>query len=223
MSNSAAVLLLLSAVLGEAFSLECFTCNVTSHESLSQCTSSKTCTPEQDRCITITTETNFGVISPASKINYFSKSCGMKSDCDKTFTITAKDVIQTSIISCCDRDKCKPNDVTFPKKNQEKNGVTCPSCNEKNAETCKTTVSMECTGDEKQCASYTFNMKNGTTDSVYTWKGCAKETACNIGNAALLPGAPVTVKTYACSRAPSLLQNMLFPVAYGLVILKLLS
>ncbi|XP_075462558.1 phospholipase A2 inhibitor and Ly6/PLAUR domain-containing protein-like [Ascaphus truei] len=215
MISSVMLLWFLSAMLGEGFSLDCFHCNITG---VNQCPgTSKTCSSGQDSCISTYTESTV-----ASVKKVFIKSCGVTKDCEQTFSMTAPTTQQMSVTACCKTNQCIPVIPTLPSKNTTSNGVSCPACYEQ-TENCKAKTNTDCTGAENKCISYTATVKTGTTNVTYSVKGCATERMCTLGEQAILPGAPVTVKMFQCSHAPSLLPSMLFPAVSGLLFLKLHS
>ncbi|KAM4652912.1 phospholipase A2 inhibitor and Ly6/PLAUR domain-containing protein-like [Discoglossus pictus] len=219
MSPSLAVLWLLSAVLGEAFSLECLHCNGTGGTS---CTPSlKICPIGQDQCVTTYSEGNLTLIFIAKPSQFVQKSCGVQADCDRSFSMTTNNTEQTSRTKCCTTKGCTTQVSLIPK-SLSKNGVMCESCFER-GEKCNSIGQIECTGLETSCIQYTANIIHATNNYMVTAKGCATPTMCTMGTKSIFPGANVTVTHWVCSQAPSFLPSILFPVMSGLLWLKLLS
>ncbi|OCT57133.1 hypothetical protein XELAEV_180039611mg, partial [Xenopus laevis] len=104
MSSGAVLLLLLSAGLQSAFSLECYNCSFSVKDN---CTTATTCVNGRNQCVLTITEGNIasGIVTPTK---YFSYSCGMKDDCDKKFSMSVNNTMQRSHTFCCSEEKCRP-------------------------------------------------------------------------------------------------------------------
>ncbi|OCT73254.1 uncharacterized protein LOC108696804 [Xenopus laevis] len=214
MSSVAVLLLLLSAGLQSAFSLECYNC---SYSIKDDCTTANMCSNEKNRCVLTVTESN---ISTATPTKYFSYSCGMKDDCDKKFSMSVTNTMQRSYTFCCSEHKCRPTNTETPKVKTEKNNLKCSHCFESNTDKCKNTTEVDCTGDEDKCFTYSYSYRN----TAFVARGCMQSSMCDTKNVLIFPGIPnYTQKLLECSGAPSVLPHLLGPVAYGLVLLKLIS
>ncbi|KAE8594175.1 hypothetical protein XENTR_v10019479 [Xenopus tropicalis] len=215
MSSVAVLLLLLSAGLQSAFSLECYNC---SYSTKDECATINICSNGKNQCLLTVTESN--ISNTGLPFKFFTYSCGVKEDCDKKFSMSVNNTVQRSDTTCCNTDKCKPQRSEPPKISAQKNKLQCPYCSESNTDKCKNTATMECTGDENKCFTYSYSHRN----TPYAMQGCMQTNMCETNNPLVLPGSSqFTKKTLVCSHAPSVLPSLLGPVAYGLLLLKLIS
>ncbi|KAM8926995.1 phospholipase A2 inhibitor and Ly6/PLAUR domain-containing protein-like [Pelodytes ibericus] len=215
MSSALTVLCLLASVLGSAFSLECVHC---SSNTSNPCTGTKkVCATGQDQCISVYTESNI----QSDKLMSYSSSCGVSKDCNQMYRMTFNHTSQYKVTKCCNTTVCNPVRMNFEEK-KEKNSVTCPYCNEKN-DKCKTTVPVQCMGDEKECLTYSYQVLEAGKNVTRTVKGCATKNLCEKKPESIFLGNEMFPLSVDCNGASSILSSLLLPSVSGVLFLKLLS
>ncbi|XP_053331352.1 phospholipase A2 inhibitor gamma subunit B-like [Spea bombifrons] len=164
------VLCLILSLVASGYSLSCIECY--SNTGVSCTGPSKICQSNDDVCMS-------GIFS-LGEIGLFGRSCEQdKSSCGVSGSITHNQGTVQLATACCNTDNCSPASLNLPPTNAPKNGFTCSVCNEVDAVKCTAFVTVECTGQEKNCANVVMKANAQSVSSV---AGCATESICTFGN-----------------------------------------
>ncbi|MEE6515524.1 hypothetical protein FKM82_024357, partial [Ascaphus truei] len=145
------VLCVLSALVATGYSIACKQCVDTHNE---KCAASYKKCPLNNVCMASYIEN-----TAAGKVETVSiRSCAPRSKCGMSGSISNHAFKSKISITCCYINSCTPLIPTLPDDNNQKNGVTCPSCTSEDSDNCYTSETIECTGDEKKCVLKTTNM-----------------------------------------------------------------
>ncbi|XP_069496970.1 phospholipase A2 inhibitor and Ly6/PLAUR domain-containing protein [Ambystoma mexicanum] len=212
-----AITCFLAAVISGGYSLICDTCTNANGDS---CTgAAQTCDASQDTCIFTLTETR----TPKEKTQSFAKSCGKSKDCKLLSSMSNEQVKIMSTSKCCNTDRCTPEPVSVPRRDEEANGIVCPACYTSSTEECTGQGTVQCKGVENQCIKYGMPVATGA-DAPYAIRGCANKIMCDTKGKLAFPSITAELKKFECSHGSHLQHNFSFSALIGLLLLlKLLS
>ncbi|KAM4652637.1 phospholipase A2 inhibitor and Ly6/PLAUR domain-containing protein-like [Discoglossus pictus] len=205
-----------TALLTVGAALECEVCYTLNSKSCSghyeTCESSK----GDDRCMVTLTETSVGSLKSA----LLEKSCGSAYKCTHPSSMTAKGYQVSVITKCCDTDYCNNGTMDLKITNATLNGVACPSCFAKDYESCDPEATVNCTGDENQCITFTASRHRGSTIKL---AGCASASMERSQGRAAFQGSSVDISGFKYSNRGEYLHcSPLLPPLVLIVIVKIL-
>ncbi|XP_040277052.1 phospholipase A2 inhibitor and Ly6/PLAUR domain-containing protein-like [Bufo bufo] len=182
------LLVICSALLMAGAALECEVCVSLNSNSCSG--HYELCKSPQSRCLVTLTETTLKDGNGEMKSAVLEKSCGSFYNCSHPATLTTEKFRVRVTTKCCNQDYCNNGTMDWKQTNSTVNGVSCPSCFEKNSQSCDVKTHINCTGDEMHCVQYLASRKEGSTITV---AGCASESMKKSEGRAAFQGSSVTV------------------------------
>lgn len=178
-----------SALLTAAAALECEICYAINSNTCSG--HYEICKSPQSCCMATLTETSLTEDTGEMKSAVLEKSCGSAYKCSHPATLTTKEFRVRVTTMCCTQDFCNNVTIDWKKPNSTQNGETCPTCFERNSQTCDVKSHVNCTGDETHCVHYSATRDGGSTITV---AGCASESMEKSQGSAAFRGSSVAVR-----------------------------
>lgn len=138
----------------------------------------------------------------------FSRGCAERQHCGKSgvFAVPAGKYRFSS--NCCESDNCTPSIPMLPSVNYTYNGKSCPYCLSDSSIGCKSDETMQCMGDENNCALENSEVTGGSDTYKLSVRGCATKGYCDMGTQISESGG-VKVKTVVKCGASTALYSAL--------------
>ncbi|KAM4651961.1 uncharacterized protein O3C94_014286 [Discoglossus pictus] len=142
--------------------LRCMTCQSTNGL---DCSGSFTICDSNEVCASTFTQSTDGTMTVV-------RGCASPTFCDQSFTLLNGNTKVKISSSCCNTEGCKP--IT---PNMVGNGLHCSSCYAEGSTKCSQTTTIECTGNEKKC--YSYSLSSGFSANQIYVQGCTSERLCS--------------------------------------------
>ncbi|KAM4014846.1 phospholipase A2 inhibitor 1-like [Anomaloglossus baeobatrachus] len=155
--------------------------------------------PKGDRCITISEE-----YCNHKTIRSIYKGCSGNIPCDEKPYGKANNYVYLMVSTkCCDTDYCNNQSFEMPK-DDEPNGVVCPSCYEPNTvKECIPQNEMMCRGQDDNCVTFSgqFLEPDGFV-ACYSLKGCMSALGCKMDLSQLIGAQLLNQTIFKCTKSP---------------------
>ncbi|XP_071969516.1 uncharacterized protein [Engystomops pustulosus] len=148
------------------------------------------------------------------------RTCVLTSECNFTGTLRLKEGHIQLATSCCDKDRCIPNEPKFPAVSTKVNGLVCRSCSSLSSNWCYTSDTVQCTGNEDRCLLQATEIKGSVSTS---FRGCATKSLCDLGSQTqTIEGVTTKVKFVCTDGGISVHTAVLAPAIVCLLLLNFL-
>ncbi|XP_077312647.1 phospholipase A2 inhibitor NAI-like [Lithobates pipiens] len=106
------------------------------------------------------------------------RTCAPQDACNVSGSVSAIGQNITIGISCCNESGCTPLIPQQGSETAKPNGVQCESCVSYDSDSCKTTNTLKCSGDETKCVNYPTITSSGSQNMTVLTRGCGTEGLC---------------------------------------------
>ncbi|XP_075117834.1 uncharacterized protein LOC142187923 [Leptodactylus fuscus] len=197
-SNISVTLFYSSFLCFSGHSLTCISCTSNSQ---TPCTGSAvTCASTEDVCTSIYTETKLSMY----KLTTYAivRGCGYSSECNIPKSLSNQFMSVDINIGCCKADNCTPTTPIVTPTNVNKNSLVCPSCFVLSSASCVADNTVDCTGTENRCTTYSISTATDPPGPFLAMAGCATENMCSnyTGNASTSSTGEMKI-SIGCSNA----------------------
>ncbi|CAH2318620.1 Hypothetical predicted protein [Pelobates cultripes] len=177
MNTLLAFIYVLSALVTTGYALSCVNCvNLGG----SSCTGKSVTCPAGSVCAS-----HYVLAKSGSEDSHiFIRSCLPKKQCTLEGSVTFTDGNIKIGTSCCNAKNCNPTFPLLPDDNSQVNNITCPACISEDSETCSTSETILCTGNETQCILQSTKIK-GSKSFPVALRGCSTKSFCDLGSQTL--------------------------------------
>ncbi|KAM4700395.1 uncharacterized protein O3C94_001546 [Discoglossus pictus] len=143
----------------------CLRCMICQSNNGLDCSGSLNTCVSNEVCSSVFTQASDGKVTVG-------RGCAPLTFCDQSFTVFKGNTTIKISSSCCNTEGCKP---LTP--NMVGNGIKCPSCYAEGSTQCSQVTTIECTGYENKCFSYSLPL--GSSSNQTFVRGCTTERLCS--------------------------------------------